>query len=542
MTAGAQAAGAALVAMVRAARSVLLYDPGNAIVRQFLAEYQAKTRAALELHGELSFEVRPFEMLVGGEVVYRDEDREKSLAFRLFRDGVRRLAFLPSVTWEELQQLLMIVAVRFAGVRQQEEDLVTLLRKAEWRGIAIQAVDGFTPAEESPETDLDEKAGRARRFQPPAGWDTPLPKLPRPRPLAYMAVGDDALAPLRAEGEDEAVSDLALSLARDLLQEAARAGWPQPNHDLGVFFAELRDALLAGGELTSLRGLVDLLSEVGGEELRDEMMRGLGDGRTLDLVLATVPEDSARLPGELIPLLPLLGMEAALDRLAGELPEGRRRLLTQIVLARLPREADAVLARLPTLEARLACDLVRGLVARAPERSNEVARQLLAQRDEALRLEGLAALEAAPGEVLTRPLCELLRDASEVVRVRAAEVLGRRGDESILDALREPLEAGRATSLREAEALGRAMAEVAPIPAARLFAGWLEPRARFLRGLSPQQRSLQWAAVAGTGALPGTDPGPILTSLAERSEGDLRRHCLDTLARRRKATHVPPAG
>src|SRR3990172_6375389 len=161
-------------------------------------------------------------------------------------------------------------------------------------------------------------------------------------------------------------------------------------------------------------------------------------GRTLDLVLATVPEDSARLPGELIPFLPMLGMEAVLDRLAGELPEGRRRLLTQIVLARLPREADAVLARLPTLEARLACDLVRGLVARAPERSNEVARQLLAQRDEALRLEGLAALEAAAGEVPMRPLCELLRDASEVVRVRAAEVLGRRGDESILDALREP--------------------------------------------------------------------------------------------------------
>jgi hypothetical protein len=542
MTTGAQAAGAALVALVRAARSVLLYDPGNAIVRQFLAEYQAKTRAALERHGELSFEVRPFEMLVGGEVVYRDENREKSLAFRLFRDGVRRLTLLPNVTWEELQQLLMILAVRFAGVRQQEEDLVTLLRKAEWRGIAIQAVDGFTPAEESPEPGLDEKAGRAWRFQPPAGWDTPLPKLPRPLPLAYVAVRDDALAPLRAEGEDEAVSDLALSLARDLLQEAARAGWPRLNRDLVAFFAELRDALLADGELTSLRSLVDLLSEVGGAELRDEMVRGLGDGRTLDLVLATVPEDSARLPGELIPFLPLLGMEAALDRLAGELPEGRRRLLTQIVLARLPREADAVLARLPTMEARLACDLGRGLVARAPERSNEVARQLLAQRDEALRLEGLAVLEAAPGEVPTRPLCELLRDASEVVRVRAAEVLGRRGDESILDALREPLEAGRATSLREAEALGRAMAEVAPIPAARLFAGWLEPRARFLRGLSPQQRSLQWAAVAGTGALPGTDPGPILISLAERSEGDLRRHCLDTLARRRKATHVPPCG
>jgi HEAT repeat protein len=228
-----------------------------------------------------------------------------------------------------------------------------------------------------------------------------------------------------------------------------------------------------------------------------------------------------------------------LDRLAGEPPEGRRRLLMQLVLARLPREAEAVLARLPALDTRLARDLARGLVARAPERSNEVARALLAQRDESLRLEGLATLEAAPGDVPLRPLCELLRDPSEAVRVRAAEVLGRRGDESIFDAVRATLEEDRALSPREADALGRTLAEIAPIAAARLFAGWLEPKARFLRGLSSQQRAQQWAAVAGTGNLPGTDPRPTLTSLANRSGGELRRHCLDTLARHRKAAHVP---
>jgi hypothetical protein len=207
----------------------------------------------------------------------------------------------------------------------------------------------------------------------------------------------------------------------------------------------------------------------------------------------------------------------------------------QIVLARLPREADAVLARLSRLEPRLARDLARGVVARAPERSSEVARQFLGQQDESLRLEGLAALETAPGDVPLRPVCELLRDGSEAVRVRAAEVLGRRGDESVFEALRRAIEEGRAIAPREAEALGRALAGVSPIASARLFAAWLEPRGRFLRGLSSQQRSQQWAAVAGTGALPGADPVPILTALAERSEGELRRHCLATLARRASA-------
>jgi hypothetical protein len=528
-----------LLALSRAARSFVLYDPGNALVRQFLAEYQAKTREALDQHGELAIEVRPFDMLVLGEVVYHDADREKSLSFKLFRDGLRRLTIQPHATWEEQLKLLEILAVRYTGVRQQEDDTVTLLRKAGFQGIAIAAVEGFTPAEENPEPALDERVERSRHFLPPAGWDTPLPDLQAPGPLAFREVADEALAPLRDEDGEGAVADLALSLARDLVQEAARSGWPRPNPDLLAFFAELRDALLADGELQSLRRLVDLLGGVGGEELRQEILRGLGDARTLDLVLASVPEDAALPPPDLVPFLPLLGLDVALDRLATGAGESRRRLLTQIVLARLPREADAVLARLPALDARLALELGRGIVARAPDRTNEVARQFLAQKDEQLRLEGLSALENAPGEVPLRPLCDLLDDTSEPVRVRAAEVLGRRGDESVLAALRDALDGARDLSTREAEALGRALAEVAPIAAARLFASWLEPKARFLRGPSPQQRAQQWAAVAGTGALPGADPEPILTALAERSEGDLRRHCLATLARRRKAPHGP---
>src|SRR5512143_281839 len=277
----AEAAGAFLLALVRAARSVLLYDPNNAIVRQFLGEYRAKARAALGAHGELVLEVRPFEIAVAGEVAYRDDDREKSLAFRLFRDGVRRLAISRDATWDELQQLLVIAALRLTGVRQQEEDAVTLFRNAAFTGIAIRAVEGFAAAEEAPELGDDDALGRASRFRPPGGWDTPLPILPQPVVPTFRTVGDDELAPLRAESDEEEVSTIALSVARDLLQEAARAGWPAPNEDLVAFVAELRDGLLADGQLAALRRLVDLLGETGGRELRDSMLRGLADARTL---------------------------------------------------------------------------------------------------------------------------------------------------------------------------------------------------------------------------------------------------------------------
>ncbi len=543
----AQAAAGVLLALSRAARSFVLYDPSNAVVRQLLGEYRDRSRAALDRHGALAFEVRPFEMACAGEVVYRELDREKSLAFRLFRDGVRRLTILPVVGWEELLQLLQILAIRYTGVRQQEEDTVTLLRKAEFRGITLEAVEGFTPAEESPEPELDEKTQRAQRAQPPAGWDTPLQKLPQPGPLAWRAVPDAELAPLRAQSsEDEAaLADLALSVARDLLAEATRSAWPVPNPDLTAFFSELRDGLLAEGNLLSVRRLLDLIREQGGGELRDTVLRGLGDARTLDLVLAAVPEDAAQLPAEMVPFLPLLGIDAALDRLLPDAgtSDARRRLLLRIVLARLPREADAVLARLPTFEPRLVRELARAVVARAPERASDVARQLLAQRDPSLRLEGLAALDGATGVVPLRPVCELLSDPDLPLRVRAAELLGKHGDASVLEVLRAALSTGRELPPEVAEALGRAMAQVAPIVAGRFFGAWLEPKGRFLRGLSAEQRTQQWAAVAGTGELPGAEAEKSLQGLAERSEGELRRHCLSTLARRRKgAGHAAPRG
>jgi hypothetical protein len=534
----AQAASAAVVALVRAARSFVLYDARNEVVRTLLGEYQARLRAALDAHGDLGLELRPDEILCRGEVVYRDPDREKSLAWKLFRDGVRRVTVRAVSTWDEHLRLLEIAALRSVGVRQAEDDTVTLLRKAGFRGIEVEAVEGFVPAEESPEPGLDDKAERAGRSQPPTGWDTPLAKLPQPGPPEWRAVPEEELASLRAS--PDAATELALSVAQDLLAEAGRAGWPAPQRDLVAFFAELRDALLADGQLASLRRLVDLLGSAGAAELRDEMLRSLGDARTLELVLASVSEDAAELPVALVPFVPLLGLDAVLDALERpEATEARRRLLARLVTARLPREAAVVLSRLSRLEPRLARELARALVARAPDRGTEVARALLAQRDEALRLEGLSALEMAQGDPPLRPLCDLLRDPSEAIRVRAAEVLGRRGDESVLAALRAPFEASGEVSPREAEALGRALADLAPIAAARLFAPWLSPRAGFLRGLSAQQRAQQWAAIAGTGALPGGEAEAALHALAERSDGDVRNHCLTTLARRRRATNVP---
>src|SRR5690242_10626519 len=155
-------------------------------------------RAAIDARGALVLEVRGYELLVGGEVVYHDRDREKSLAFRLYRDGIRRLTLTAEVGWDELVRLVEIVAVRCTALRSTEEDLVTLLRKAELRGVHLEAVEGFVPAEEAPEpaAPAADEAGLRGAAELPRDWDMPLQKLPAPGPLEYRAIDAAALAAL----------------------------------------------------------------------------------------------------------------------------------------------------------------------------------------------------------------------------------------------------------------------------------------------------------------------------------------------------------
>ena len=140
-------------------------------MRTLIGDYRDKLEKVLADFGPLVLEVHPFELLLGREVVYVEADRERSLAFRLFRDGVRRMAFQPGATWEELLRLLQILSIRYTGVRQQEDDLVTLLRKAAFEHLSIDAIEGFVPEEVSSERPLGDmlRGNRCAASRQPTG-------------------------------------------------------------------------------------------------------------------------------------------------------------------------------------------------------------------------------------------------------------------------------------------------------------------------------------------------------------------------------------
>jgi len=526
-----QEAAAAVTALTKSARSLTLYDAGNALVRQFLAEFQARVQQATAA-GALVLDVHPFQLLREGEVVYREEDRERSLAFKLFRDGVRRLTIEPGAPWSELLAFLEIVTVRFAGVRQQEDDVVTLLRKAEFQSISFAAVEGYEPEEDDPEPDEGPRR-RGQGAEPPAGFDAPFPLLPSPGPLAYRPVPPEALAPLRAEEGPEALAQNALRLSALLLQEVGRG--VVTIAEVQLFLGELRDFLVADGALPALAALADLVGRLPAGALRDEVLRALGDARVLAAVIAAVKPGTARLPPEAARLVPLVPSGAALDLLASETDAGRRAVLVELVEARLPADAEAVVARLDALDPPVARALVQALVARAPAWAAAAAGALLEHHDESLQVEALRAVEVAGADVPAARLLKLVGSPREPVRLAVLRLLELRADRVAFTAVAAALTERKGHSPAEATALGRALARVDPARSAPLFAQWLAVKKGLLGvlGGGKAEDHLRWAAVAGLGAHPTPDAVAQIEAVAKGAEEALRRHCFATLARRR---------
>jgi hypothetical protein len=528
-SADGKAAAALVTALAKAARAFTLYDPGNAVVRTFLGDYHQKAVAATE-SGTVVLDVEAFRIVREGELVYEEEDREKSLSFRLFRDGVRRIVLSRGVAWPELLALLEILAVRYSGVRQQEDDIVTLLRKAEFKTLSFQAVEGFVPDEENPEPmvarDVEAKAA------PPPTFDTPFPALGAPVPVAWREVPEAALAELRAEESPDSLPANTLRATARLLAAAAR-GAILP-YEVGQLIAEIRDFLLADQAMEPLADLAGLVAAQPAGEAREIILRSLGDPKVLEVVLSSVAER-----GELTPaaarLVPFVPAAAALELLAAEQDAGRRAALLKVVEARLPADADAVMARLKTLDAGSVRVLARAVATHAPARTAAVAAALLDHPDPAVQATGLDVLGAVEGELPVARVLAALRGEAEVVRVAAARLLERKGEADVFDPLQQAL--GRAgLGHAEADALGRALAMVHPPRAAQVFAEWLRPRRGILQrtfGGAGPDATLRWAAVSGLGAHPSPAAVALLEDAAKSADEELRRHCLATLARRR---------
>jgi len=543
-TPAVQAANAALRAFSKAARAFTLYDAQNEAVRRFLQDYRDALNAFLGTHGTLDLEVRPFELALRGEVVHAEKDREKSLASRLYRDGIRRLTIQPGATWEEELKLLEVVSVRFIGVRQQEEDVVTLLTRAAFRSISFASVGGLVEsAQDDPDGAVRPHRRSGRSF--PADFDGPPPPVLPPRQFGYFEIPRIALEGFQAEEPPEALPGNAVRMVRELLDDADK----EEMKTLVPAVEEVRDFLLAEMEIKHLR---DLARVVAGQHGRAAATLGpalkpLAAPYTLQKLLATVPPGEEA-PDALVELLDLLVgygadlLDPLLDRIDKALASGAAN--PDPALETLARRAargkkERLLARLSTAGPALVDVLLRFLRAVEPAAGQEAGKQLLASNDLAARLAGVRLLdEAGAGEETEAALIAALESDAVEVRIAAAEVLALHLGKKAFSAIQDQVVARDAVGLEEleAEAMGVALAVLAPSEARELFTSWIRPpqATGLLSRLVARKprRMLAWTAAAGLVHVPGEPTLELLREIAAQAQSDeeLKRRCLKSIA------------
>ncbi len=540
-----------LRALSRAARSFLLYDPTNDAIRVFLADYRDAMAEAFAF-GTMELEIRPFEMVREGEVVYMERDRERSLAFRMFRDGVRRLTITPEVEWDELLRLLEILSIRYTGVRQQEDDIVTLLWKAGFSHIEIAAVEGFVPDDdEDDEEAAAVRAARASRraeshMEAPSDWDLPLPPLSEPVELRYQPVSATDLESIQSEGSSMFIPINSLRLVENMLEVVADPLDPTNIEDIRHLIEEVRDFLLSEGQLNHLVDMARTVAQRlrGSPEESERLLSTFTNERALRRIVRSVGKGHSEIPPELLEMLDLVPtdhLSNLISLLKDERATTTRTILRKLISHFIVTRASFVISRIGEMESGVARDLLAALAEAVPERAVEAIEVIVANADTELQYEILRVLDTAEFSPRVRSvLMHLIRANIEDVRLKALDLLIRQKDPDLFRDLVKHVEA-RATSTlltSEAHVIGRALVELNPKGAQRMLSDWIRPSGLFKRfGAVPGQKMLRWTAVSGIARLPGDKNEELIRWLAKQAGEDLHKHCMRVLfVRRREGT------
>lgn len=541
-------ANAVILALSRAARSFLLYDPSNEAIRHFLDALRKTTEGYLGKFGDLVLEIRPFELVAAGEIVYLERDRERSLAFRLYRDGVRKLTVHASLTWHELLKLLEVLSIRYTGVRQTEDDMVVLLWKAGFQNIEIEAVEGFVADEEHEDAvgggQQTVVVRGAATVEAPPDFDLPIGKIPGLGLVRHLAVPQPALEELQAEDNTQALPEMAVRLLEELVAIAADPVEPVGFPDVLPQLREVRDFLLAENHLSHVVRLAFVLASTTFEDDRSDRECGdflatFVDQNALGRFLRGVSRDALEAPPDMIALLDALPgnhLETLVALLTTERGEASRRVARSLIERYVPNNGEWLVNYLATAEATVAVELLRTLAYSDQSRALEAVQRLADRSEVEIQLEVLTTLESMlTGPAASRLLQGYASSTHEEVRLRALDQIGRREVHASFGPLlaRAKREAPLRLAHKEAEAIGVALAKTDPAAAMAAFRDWIKPRG-FFSAVVPGAATLQWVAVSGLVFLPGEEAEGLIKYASERGGSELHGHCVACMVKRRR--------
>jgi len=264
---------------VKTIKASRLYPPENPRPGEFRDQFFRKLQLFLEKYHSFVFQIGEYDFSFKGKILYENRDLNSSLAFQLYKDGMRELRFMEGLEEGEFRELMDIIR-RAENINKLEDDVVTMMWEADFVHISYLATDEFLdesgvtipqnvnefrnnltfkPVAHNVDYDLGDEAeeGQIDLYAILSQREEELQTPNANRSLYFLA--PDELERLRKEVENETAPSAVFGIMDILFEILALEKEPEPYHDAVNVLNRMVDALLTLGEFQKAS---DLLSRM----------------------------------------------------------------------------------------------------------------------------------------------------------------------------------------------------------------------------------------------------------------------------------------
>jgi len=223
-----------LLTLVKAQRDYKTYPRNNPILLKRRVELHGKFEALLSQVSELVLKVEPESLLYDDQPVFTGADRRDSIAFSLYRNGIREIRFTAGLTPDEVDGLIESLNLEFVE-DESDDDLITVLWTRDLPHLRYDAVDDVDPRLDwvrDPSGVLHEYIVKQRELPGDDKFGNALrllggkPAQDLRADIGAVMLSPEEIATVRALLDEDAKRDLGLQVI-EILMEVLRAN-PDP--------------------------------------------------------------------------------------------------------------------------------------------------------------------------------------------------------------------------------------------------------------------------------------------------------------------------
>ncbi len=466
---------------IKTIKAFRIFPPENPSLIGFRELLFRKFQFFLKRYHVFTFKIGEYEFSFNNRVLYENKELKSSLAFFLYKDGLREFRFQEGLEEWEIQGFLDIIK-QGEKINKLEDDLVTMIWERDFVHISYQATDEyldetpvtipenieqfrknlvFEPLAHQIDPDyLDEETGEEVNYYEAMARAASPPSVATNRNVYFLT--PEELEGMRKEVETETSPTFLFNVIDILFEIMALEKKPEPYQDSVTVLNKLLDALLTLGEFKKATELLSrlfiILKTYSLQEWQlkaiQELAESAGDSQRIERIGKVLERREGVRLDEVSGYLKLLKPNSLqpLMKVLGELGNPKaRRTVCDAVCEIGKNQIDQILPFLEDRRWYLVRNVVYILGRIGKETTIPSVQKTLGHREMRVRREAVQALGFIGGSKAFQLLIKSLQDPDVRIRCTAALNLGKVGRKDSLPHLLEVIQAKDFTGKEAAE-------------------------------------------------------------------------------------------